>query len=139
MGRKYESELLGKNKRMTPEVFEFRTRIMRIIYQCRKLVDLPRITVRIAESKDQILGVGWLGENVIWISEDLMGMPTDVLRHVVVHEIGHAVFGLEHDSNCVVMSSRVCVEYPASRLQCERALASWVMLQSLEGKCKLKA
>ena len=91
------------NKKMNNEVYSLRRKVINIIYDIKKEVDLPRIEVRITDSHTHILGVGRMNCNIIWITEECINCNPKTLFHVVAHEIGHAVFGLSHDDNCKLM------------------------------------
>ena len=95
-----QCEYLGPNL----DDLELKRRCERIIYRCRQIVpSLPRIRLYIAKSRGDVLGVGRVGEYVVWISEEMRGQSDASLRQLIVHELGHAVFGLEHDKRCPVM------------------------------------
>lgn len=106
---------LLQNKTMNNETYALRRKVIQIIYELKSIVDLPRINVRITESDPHILGVGRYGTCQIWITEDCINMGRNVLRHVVVHEIGHAVFSLPHNDTCVVMKPLVSERTAASQ------------------------
>ena len=92
-----------KNKKMNDEVYAMRRRVMDIIYSIKKEVDIPRIDVRITDGHEKILGMGRMNNNIIWISEDVMKYNDSVILRVVLHEILHAVHGIEHVENCPLM------------------------------------
>ena len=99
---------LVKNKKMNNEVFKLRQKVMDIIYDLKKDLDLPRITVRITDNNGAILGVGTMNEKVaIWITDLAFSYSYKKLYHVVAHEIGHAVYKLEHDEDCPLMKATV--------------------------------
>jgi hypothetical protein len=74
-----------------------------VIYDAKSLLrergrDLPRVTVRIAtptEDRALVLGAGRMGGLIIWISPEAAATAGE-LAWVVLHELGHAVLGLEH-------------------------------------------
>tara|TARA_R110000823_G_scaffold191630_1_gene323160 strand:+ start:83 stop:445 length:363 start_codon:yes stop_codon:yes gene_type:complete len=99
MRKQYTTALL-KNKAMNDNTYQIRRNVMDIIYKVKKYVpDMPRMTVRVTENDEHILGVARMNNNIIWISE----------RHsnnfsTVLHEILHAWKGIEHNENCMLMS-----------------------------------
>ena len=108
-----------KNFDMSPEVYKLRKQVIELIYDAKNNgIDLPRIEVRIGSAtkgNEHVLGVGRMSKKIIWITEKAINNSTDYLRHVVYHEIGHAVFGLEHNEKCPLMSSEL--DKPVSRKQ----------------------
>jgi len=118
--RRYETRKL-KNKDMDEECYKLRRQVIDILYQFKTIVNLPRITVRITHnSKSGILGVGRTGECIIWIPEEAINMGRSALRHIVCHELGHAVFSKRHDDNCPVM--RPYYDEPATQSEIEEFL-----------------
>lgn len=108
-----------KNKKMNSEVFELKKQVMKMIYEAKKLANLPRITVRITENNDGILGLARMGQNIIWIPERMFERKYKLyLREIVYHELCHAVWGIEHINSCPLMSP--CIgEMPMTREQCD--------------------
>ena len=104
-----------KNDKMNKDTYKLRSRVMELIYEALDHgIKLPRINVRIGQptkGNENTLGVG--GKKWIWITRNAMNKSTDkalsqdYLRHVVFHEIGHAVFNLPHDENCPLMASKL--------------------------------
>jgi len=99
-----------KNFKMNDEVYKLRRQVIELIYEAKRGgVNLPRIAVRIGEQKAKhknVLGIATMNGNQMWITKDAIDLGLDVLRNVVFHEIGHAVFNLEHNNKCPLMESR---------------------------------
>lgn len=89
------------NQKMDKRVYALRQRVMAHVYEARKLVDLPRITIRITEKSEYALGAARLGQNIVWISETCIDSYD--LRATVYHEILHAVFSQLHVDGCPLM------------------------------------
>ena len=89
---------LLNNKKMNNNVYSLRRKVIKLIYDANKLIKLPRISVRICDDHEKILGVARMKENIIWITENSVAS-----RSVVFHEILHAVFGQNHVRNCQLM------------------------------------
>jgi len=57
---------LLKNKKMNTATFELRKEVMNLIYEVKSVYDIPRIDVRIGESKNcNTLGIARLNKNII--------------------------------------------------------------------------
>ena len=99
-----------KNFKMNDEVYKLRRQVIELIYEAKRGgLNLPRISVRIGEQKAKhknVLGVATMNGNQMWITKDAIDLGLDVLRNVVFHEIGHAVFNLEHNNKCPLMESK---------------------------------
>jgi len=99
-----------KNFKMNDEVYKLRRQVIELIYEAKRGgVRLPRIEVRIGEQKAKyknVLGIATMNGNQMWITKDAIDLGLDVLRNVVFHEIGHAVFNLEHNNKCPLMESK---------------------------------
>ena len=112
-----------KNDKMNKDTYKLRSRVMELIYEALDYgIKLPRINVRIGQptkGNENTLGVG--GQKWIWITRNAMNkstdkaLSTDYLRHVVFHEIGHAVFNLPHNEKCPLMASTL--SSPCTRTQ----------------------
>jgi hypothetical protein len=108
-----------KNKKMNDATFELRKQVMKVLYDVKKVVDLPRITVRITENNGSIMGLAKLGKNTIWIPERMFkGDDRLYLYEVVCHELVHAVLGLGHNENCPLMRSHIG-QRALNREQCD--------------------
>lgn len=80
--------------------FDKRRQVMDIIYKARRIYkNAPRVEVKIMTKQG---GLGWLNKNIIAIGEDV---ADEALVHVVLHELCHTWFGLEHDENCPLMKA----------------------------------
>jgi ribulose-5-phosphate 4-epimerase/fuculose-1-phosphate aldolase len=78
--------------------FDKRRQVMDIIYKARRIyTNAPRVEVKIM-NKDG--GLGWFNHTAIAIGEDV---ASEVLVHVVLHELCHTWFKLEHDEKCPLM------------------------------------
>ena len=110
-----KSEGYAKNLKMNDDTYVLRRKVIDLIYEAKKRVNLPRIDVRITEnhtgSHSNILGLAYLGENVIYIPTRLVdkGIFTNHFREVVLHEIVHAVTSFGHDEKCPLMSP--CIDH----------------------------
>jgi len=93
---------LLKNKIMSQGVYDLRRKVISLIYEAKKLIDLPRIEIRVTDNHKTILGVAAMGAKIIWITE---GMTAS--RSVVFHEILHAVFGQGHVNGCPLMAPKI--------------------------------
>ena len=104
---------LLKNKEMSSDVYALRRQVINLIHEARKLVELPRINVRITDRHETLLGVGRVGKNIIWITEEMVAS-----RAVVFHEILHAVFAQGHVKGCPLMADKISPELNAKT--CDR-------------------
>jgi hypothetical protein len=92
---------------MNNEVYALRRKVMDIIYEIKRDVSIPRIDVRITTCNREILGTARMKDNIIWIPEHTLKMDNNKIFHVVLHEIAHAVWGIEHDEGCPLMASTI--------------------------------
>lgn len=99
---------LLKNKEMSSDVYALRRQVINLIHEAKKLVELPRINVRVTDKHDTILGVARMGKNVIWITEE-----TVASRAVIFHEILHAVFAQDHVKGCPLMAEKISTKLDA--------------------------
>jgi hypothetical protein len=99
MNKLRKNQVVYKDWRVKSEgYFDKRREVMDIIYKARRIYrDAPRVEVKIITSTG---GLGWVGLNIIAIGEDV---ASEVLVHVVLHELCHTWFKLEHDDKCPLM------------------------------------
>jgi hypothetical protein len=101
------------NKKMNDDTYALRRKVIEVIYEAKKRVELPRIDVRITEpnkgSHSGILGLAYLGLNMVYIPSHLIekGRLKPFFKEVVLHEIVHAVTGFEHDAKCPLMAPSI--------------------------------
>jgi len=101
MNKLRKNEVVHQDWRVKSEgYFDKRRQVMDIIYKARRIyTNAPRVEVKIITSEG---GLAWLGQNIIAIGEDV---ATEALTHVVLHELCHTWFRLEHDDNCQLMKA----------------------------------
>lgn len=111
----------GKNLDMNGDTYRLRSRVMELVREAKDLLggDMPRVSVRIMDSgQGGALGAGRMGRNVIWIDADTVG--ENRLRHVVYHELCHALWAVEHDPDCPLMRPQVGPEDYCGKEQCQK-------------------
>lgn len=106
--RKNKTTKEFKNYQMNSDVYKLRKQVINLIYEVKQSYDIPRIDVRIGESKScSTLGIARLNDNIIWISEYTINKGIDFLRNVVYHELLHTIYGIGHNEKCPLMQSRL--------------------------------
>ena len=93
--------------KMNDETYALRKKVMSVIYEAKKVVDLPRVEVRIVEKKEciqSVLGYAYTGNRIIHIPVRTVKANEKDMRQTVLHEVVHAVAGFKHDPDCVLMS-----------------------------------
>ena len=80
---------------------------MGIIYEAKRMVDLPRVEVRIVEIPPCTLGYAYVGKNIIHISNSVVEQAGMDLKITVLHEILHAVKSVRHDRSCPLMAPTI--------------------------------
>ena len=97
------------NFKMNDDTFKLRRKVISILYEAKDQgIKLPRINVRIgsaAAGHENTLGVG--GSLNIWITEKAIDRGYNYLLHVVLHELCHAVFNMDHNEKCKLMASSI--------------------------------
>lgn len=122
--RRNDTTKLVRNKKMNDETYALRREAMKFVYEAKELVggELPRITVRIAEKHNKTLGVGRMGQNIIWITDEAITNKRFDLRTLVFHELLHAVYAVDHDESCPLMKS---VHTPLTKSQAQKLFKKW--------------
>ena len=90
---------VSANKKMSPEVFKLRRKVIDIIHDAKRLTDLPRVNVRVTEDNKKHLATALTGKDayVIWIPEPTFGKYTDNdLKFIIFHELLHTIYGIPH-------------------------------------------
>ena len=95
------------NFKMNDDVYKLRRQVLNIIYEVKNMgLNIPRVDVRIGEDKNcQILGKAEMSKNIIWITSQAISKGENVLRHTVLHELVHTIFGINHNEKCHLMKS----------------------------------
>lgn len=101
MNKLRKGQVVHKTRNWTvksEDYFDKRRQVMDIIYKARRIYhNAPRVEVKVITGNG---GKGPFKQNIICIGEDV---PNEVLVHVVLHELCHTWFGLEHDEKCLLM------------------------------------
>jgi hypothetical protein len=123
MARKKMTTSGFKNKKMNESVYAERRIVMDYIYKAKNLlrangIQMNRVDVRVAtrETGETAVGKARMRDNIIW-------MPSDYLRsrftyQVVLHELCHALWGIEHNNDCPLMHPNV--QYTLSNKEAEK-------------------
>ena len=95
------------NRKMDEDTYALRRIVIGMIYDAKRVVNLPRIDVRITDpDSPNILGTARMKGNVIWIPASLLECNSeDIIRQTVYHELCHAVRGQKHVEGCLLMGS----------------------------------
>lgn len=93
------------NKEMNNDTYALRRRVIDVIYEAKKHVELPRIEVRITSPDKEAAAWAYRSENIIYVTDRTINRNDGLLKHVVLHEIVHAVTGFVHDDKCILMAS----------------------------------
>lgn len=98
------------NRKMDDATFKLRRKVIEIVFEAKALlagrnVDMDRVDVRITDSRSaSTLGVARRNDKIIWIpATTITDLKPLELRHTVLHELCHALFGTKHDKNCDLM------------------------------------
>lgn len=95
--------------KMNDETYALRRRVMNCIYDAKAELrrfgmQLPRVEVRIVEGGDEfVCGYAYMSSNVVHIVKKFAEANDNMLYHLVLHELLHAVKGVEHDDKCYLM------------------------------------
>ncbi len=93
-----------KKMKMNNDVYALRRKVINVIYELKKHVNLPRIEVRIVENGDWgVCGYAYLGKKIVHMNKKYCTITDDALFHLVAHEVVHAVAGFGHDDKCYLM------------------------------------
>jgi len=114
-----------KNKRMNEGVYAERRVIIDLIYKAKNLlrskgIQLPRIDVRIVDadrSKTTSIGRARMRDNIIWIPADSLKKYSKQQYQIVLHELCHAVWGIEHDLKCKLMHTNLQMDLTDSKAE----------------------
>jgi hypothetical protein len=100
------------NKRMNEDVYKQRREVIDLIYKAKNLlrsvgIEMPRIDVRITTKQPEVtaIGVAQMNGNYIWIPENSLGKSW--LYQVVLHELCHAIWGVDHNKKCKLMHTNL--------------------------------
>lgn len=105
--RRFDRTESVENLQMDDEVYKLRRRVMDYIYEAKEVCNLPRITVRVVKNCGEVKGVARMRDNIIWIPEGAISEDEYDLRHIVYHELLHAVYGVGHVDTCELMKPTI--------------------------------
>ena len=112
------------NRAMNDSTYTLRRRVLGHVYEAKKLTGgkMPRVDIRITDcTRERVLGQARMGDCVVWIPASSVGRAD--LRHIVFHELLHAVYGLGHCEGCPLMAS---VIRETTREQQDERFRFWV-------------
>lgn len=107
-----------KNLAMNDKTYKLRRKVMALLYDAKKLVNLPRINIRITgpnTNNPSVIGTG--GSTTIWIPERSVHLSTNDLRYIVYHEICHTVFNARHTNSGLM---KPVIQYGLSKKQIDK-------------------
>ena len=100
---KNETTFGAKMLEMNGDTYALRKNVMDVIYRAKKVVDIPRIEVRIVDTRPCNMGYAYLGKNIIHIGRKYASERGNTLDSLVLHEIVHATKAIRHDETCPLM------------------------------------
>lgn len=112
------------NKRMNDSVYAERKQVMDCIYKAKNLLrskglKMPRIDIRIVE-RDNLqtsLGRARMLDNVVWIPTISLTKYKGHLYQIVLHELCHAIWGIEHNEKCNLMHPQLQMFVPLGEFE----------------------
>ena len=88
--------------KMNDTTYAMRRKVLNVIYEAKgRGYALPRVEVRIVEGLTDACAYAYLDACVIHVGDSWV--ESKCLTHIVLHEIGHAVFGLLRVEGCPLM------------------------------------
>ena len=101
------------NKKMDADVYQQRRVVIDMIYRAKRLlrasqgIEIPRVDVRITTPVNGEIACGKarMQGNIIWINEKYI--KSRYLYQIVLHELCHTLWGIEHDENNRLMHPNV--------------------------------
>ena len=89
--------------KMDADVYKLRRKVINVLYDLKRDgFDLPRIEVRIVKDCKDAMAYAYIGKNIIHVDMYWLLKFKDT-KLLVMHEIGHAVFGLGRIEGCTLM------------------------------------
>jgi len=105
---KYATPKGHTNKKMDSGVYQQRRQVIDILYKVKSVLrsnglEMPRIDIRITTKDKDVTscGVAQMRGKFIWIPETTLTKP--YLYQTVLHELCHAIWGVNHDEKCKLM------------------------------------
>lgn len=94
------------NRKMNDDTYGLRRKVMGFIYEAKDLLGdkFKRIDIRITDCDRNAMGTARMGDCMIWIPASTLTETDTTIRHVVFHEIAHAIFAAKHDNKCPLMA-----------------------------------
>lgn len=100
------------NKQMNEAVYKERRQVMQYLYKAKNLlgangIQMPRIEIRIVEADRSVtshIGRARMGDCVVWMPSDaLKTHGSKELYQIVLHELCHAIWGIDHNRRSKLM------------------------------------
>lgn len=115
--------------KMNGDTYALRREVVGIIYEAKRIIpNLPRVEVRIVEKRicteQGLAGYAYTGRNIIHILKHVTGNEKE-LRHVVYHELCHAILSTPHNRQCKLMASHYSKSNLCTKAQCEDIFANY--------------
>ena len=113
------------NRKMNDVTYKLRRVVIDTIYVVNRLLDsknlsrMPRVDVRIGDCNQEssdVLGVARMSDCIVWIPASTFARSEADIAAVIYHELLHAVYGIEHNEKCSLMSS-VLQTIPTAKTQ----------------------
>lgn len=95
-------------KKMNDHTYALRRKVMDVIYEAKKKgYEIPRIEVRIVEGAKGACAYAYLGKNIVHVDERYIADKYSYMfTQIILHELGHAVFGLKRVVDCRLMDCK---------------------------------
>ncbi len=99
----------SKLKDMNDNTYALRRKVMTVIYKAKnKGFDLPRVEVRVVKDTKGACAYAYRGKCIVHVDEKYLSPKYDwMLTRLILHELGHAIFGLSRVIGCRLMDCKM--------------------------------
>ncbi len=90
---------------MNNQTYALRRKVMSFVYEAkRKGFDLPRVEIRIVNGTEGACAYAYRGKCIVHVDEKYVSEKYSwMLTRLILHELGHAIFGLGRVIGCRLM------------------------------------